>query len=71
MIFFSLPIQQSSSASQQDTPFVLAFSVVMLNTDVHNPANKHKMTKEEFVRNNRGIDGDGDLPREMLEAVSK
>lgn len=48
---------------------MLAFSVVMLNTDVHNPANKHKMTKEEFVRNNRGIDGDGDLPREMLEAV--
>jgi hypothetical protein len=37
---------------------------------MHNPANKHKMTKEGFVRNNRGIDGDGDLPREMLEGVS-
>lgn len=41
----------------------------MLNTDIHNPSNKRKMTKIDFVRNNRGIDGDGDLPRELLEEV--
>jgi brefeldin A-inhibited guanine nucleotide-exchange protein len=45
-----------------DTAFILAFSVIMLNTDVHNPAVKNKMTVEDFVRNNRGIDAGADLP---------
>ena len=35
-----------------DTAYVLAFSVIMLNTDAHNPQVKNKMTKEGFVRNN-------------------
>eukprot|EP00053_Salpingoeca_punica_P013274 m.119688 g.119688 ORF g.119688 m.119688 type:complete len:810 (+) comp16159_c0_seq2:100-2529(+) len=52
-----------------DTPFILAFSVVMLNTDAHNQANKHKMTKEQFIRNNRGIDNDNDLPQQYLEEI--
>ena len=50
-----------------DTAYVLAFSVIMLNTDAHNPQVKNKMTKEGFVRNNRGIDDGQDLPSEVLE----
>ena len=40
-----------------DVAFVLAFSVIMLQTDLHNPAIKEekKMTKDGFRRNNRGI----------------
>ena len=34
----------------------------MLNSDLHNAANKRKMRSEEFVRNNRGLDGGADLP---------
>lgn len=52
-----------------DTPFILAFSLVMLNTDSHNPANKNKMTKEQFVRNNSGIDAGDNLPQDFLEEV--
>lgn len=37
-----------------DTAFILAFSLIMLNTDLHNPNIKNKMTKEQFLRNNRG-----------------
>ena len=46
---------------------MLAFSVIMLNTDAHNPQVKNKMTKEGFLRNNRGIDDGADLPKEHLE----
>lgn len=52
-----------------DTAYVLAFSVIMLNTDAHNPQVKNKMTKEGFIRNNRGIDDGQDLPKETLEEL--
>ena len=46
-------------------------SIVMLNTDAHNPAMKQhkKMTKQQFVGNNRGIDGGRDVPTEVLEGI--
>jgi len=52
-----------------DCAFVLSFSLIMLQTDLHNPGIKNKMTKEEFVRNNRGINDNNDLPREYLEKL--
>lgn len=55
--------------SHSDTAYVLAFSIVMLNTDLHNRAVKRKMTLDDFVRNNRGIDQGKDLPRELLKLV--
>jgi len=52
-----------------DAAFILSFSTIMLNTDLHNPQIPHnkRMTKEEFLRNNRGINDGQDLPREYLE----
>jgi hypothetical protein len=43
----------------------------MLNTDLHNPAIKEerRMTKDGFVRNNRGISDGQDLPQEMLTDI--
>jgi brefeldin A-inhibited guanine nucleotide-exchange protein len=54
-----------------DTAFVLAYSIIMLNTDAHNPniPPEKKMTKEGFIRNNRGVVNGGDFPREFLERV--
>ena len=40
-----------------------------LNTDAHNPQVKKKMTKREFVSNNRGIADGKDLPASFLEAL--
>ena len=39
----------------------------MLNTDLHNPSVKNRMTKHDFVRNNRGINGGSDVPLKTLE----
>ncbi|GJD07126.1 Brefeldin A-inhibited guanine nucleotide-exchange protein 2 [Galdieria sulphuraria] len=49
-----------------DTAYVLAYAVIMLNTDAHHPQVKHKMSKEEFIKNNRGINDGEDLPEEFL-----
>lgn len=58
-----------TSFSRADTAYVLAYSVIMLNTDAHNSMVKDKMTKADFIRNNRGIDDGKDLPEEHLGAL--
>ncbi|KNC84586.1 hypothetical protein SARC_03205 [Sphaeroforma arctica JP610] len=52
-----------------DTAYVLAFSIIMLTTDLHSGQIKNKMTKEEFIRNNRGINDNKDLPLEFVSGV--
>jgi brefeldin A-inhibited guanine nucleotide-exchange protein len=41
----------------------------MLNTDAHNPQVKKRMTKADFVKNNRGINDGNDLPEEFLSSI--
>lgn len=52
-----------------DTAYVLAYSVIMLNTDAHNPMVKNKMSKADFIRNNRGIDDGKDLPEDYMGSL--
>ena len=54
-----------------DTAFILAFSVIMLQTDLHNPSVREdrKMTRDGFVKNNRGINAGNDLPSDFLGAI--
>ncbi|KAM0907098.1 hypothetical protein ACQ4PT_016350 [Festuca glaucescens] len=53
----------------RDAALVLSYSVIMLNTDQHNVRVKKKMTEEDFIRNNRRINGGTDLPREFLSEL--
>jgi len=54
-----------------DAVFRMAFSTIMLNTDLHNPGMKEdkRMTLEDFIKNNRGLNDDSDFPREFLEKL--
>ncbi|KAH7376739.1 transport protein sec71 [Plectosphaerella cucumerina] len=52
-----------------DTAYVLAYSVVMLNTDLHSSKIARRMTREDFIKNNRGINDNADLPDEYLVAI--
>ncbi|GAA5895282.1 PH and SEC7 domain-containing protein [Sporobolomyces salmoneus] len=54
---------KSSKSEVSDIPYVLAFSMVMLNTDAFNPNAKTKMSKADYVKNTR-IDG---VAAELLE----
>ena len=64
-------VQNPTVFPTADVAFILAFSVIMLQTDLHNPSIKEerRMTKEGFVRNNRGICDGGDLPEEFLTSI--
>lgn len=63
--------QNESVFPSPDTAFILGFSVIMLNTDLHNPSIKpeRRMTVESFIRNNKGIANGGDLPEEFLTGI--
>lgn len=49
-----------------DTCYVLSFSVIMLNTGLHNPNVRDRPPFERFVSMNRGINNGSDLPEEQL-----
>jgi len=62
--------------SHQDTVYLLAFAVIMLNTDLHkadagkNSSRKRKkMTKLEFMNNLRGVDSASDLNKDYLSNI--
>ncbi|EJT78155.1 transporter SEC7 [Gaeumannomyces tritici R3-111a-1] len=52
-----------------DTAYVLAYSVILLNTDLHSSKIARHMTKEDFIKNNRGINDNADLPDEYLLSI--
>ncbi|XP_044137334.1 IQ motif and SEC7 domain-containing protein 3 isoform X2 [Bufo gargarizans] len=54
-----------------DTIFILAFAVILLNTDMYSPSIKpdRKMMLEDFIRNLRGVDDGADIPREMVVGI--
>eukprot|EP00002_Diphylleia_rotans_P016528 TRINITY_DN3218_c0_g1_i3.p1 TRINITY_DN3218_c0_g1~~TRINITY_DN3218_c0_g1_i3.p1 ORF type:complete len:990 (+),score=197.12 TRINITY_DN3218_c0_g1_i3:89-3058(+) len=52
-----------------DTAYVLAYSIIMLNTDAHSPMVKNKMSKADFVRNSSHLHDDEVLRQEFLEDI--
>ncbi|RZF33276.1 hypothetical protein LSTR_LSTR007621 [Laodelphax striatellus] len=54
-----------------DTVFVLAFAIIMLNTDLHTPNLKpeRRMKIEDFIKNLRGVDDCCDVDRDMLIGI--
>lgn len=51
--------------------FVLAFAIIMLNTDLHTPNLKpeRRMRVEDFIKNLRGIDDCHDIEKDMLAGI--
>lgn len=49
--------------------YLLAYSVILLNTDAHNPQIKKRMTKPDFIRNTRGINNGESLPDAFLSLI--
>ncbi|ORY59762.1 uncharacterized protein BCR38DRAFT_488781 [Pseudomassariella vexata] len=52
-----------------DTAYVLSYSVILLNTDLHSSNIVRRMTKEDFIKNNRGINDNANLPDDYLVAI--
>ncbi|KAF9921251.1 Brefeldin A-inhibited guanine nucleotide-exchange protein 2 [Linnemannia zychae] len=49
--------------------YILAFSVIMLNTDQHSDNVKRRMDVKDFIKNNRGINDNANLPDEYLTEI--
>ncbi|XP_037094726.1 IQ motif and SEC7 domain-containing protein 1-like [Pollicipes pollicipes] len=60
-----------ASLKTPDTVFVLAFAIIMLNTDLFTPNIKpeRKMKLEDFIKNLRGIDDGADVDPQLLAGV--
>lgn len=63
------PALTSTLFTSADTVYVLAFSVIMLTTDLHSPQVKNKMSKEQYIKLNRGISDSKDLPEDFLSQI--
>ncbi|KAK5691286.1 guanine nucleotide exchange protein for ADP-robosylation factor, partial [Elasticomyces elasticus] len=62
--------QNPNAFANADTAYVLSYSVILLNTDQHSSKMKGpRMTKEDFIKNNRGINDNQDLPPEYLGSI--
>lgn len=61
--------QNPTIFAKADTAYVLAYSIIMLNTDLHSSQIKKKMTLEEFIENNAGIDNGKDLPAAYMTGL--
>src|SRR6056297_1688355 len=68
--FFETTRNENQYATE-DTVYILSFSIMLLNTDLHNRnlPRKEKMRLEDFIRNNRGINAGRDLPPELLSTL--
>ncbi|KAL7031591.1 hypothetical protein ACKWTF_007068 [Chironomus riparius] len=60
-----------SKLRSPDTIFVLAFAIIMLNTDLHTPNLKadRRMKCEDFIKNLRGIDDCMDIDKNLLIGI--
>ena len=61
--------QNPNIFDERDTCFILSFSIIMLNTALHNPNAKMKISAEQFIKQNKGINSGKDLAPDMLEAI--
>ncbi|VDP86335.1 unnamed protein product [Echinostoma caproni] len=55
-----------------DSAFTLAYAILMLNTDQHNPNSKKQnapMTASDFKKNLSGMNGTGDFDPKLLDAI--
>ena len=54
---------------QAQHPWYLLYAAQIQHVLTLTQSNRKKMTKDQFIRNNRGIDNGDDLPANLLEQI--
>ncbi|KAI8838851.1 hypothetical protein BJ741DRAFT_562615 [Chytriomyces cf. hyalinus JEL632] len=67
--FHAMEDTHDTHIADQSSGFVLAFSIILLNTDQHNPQVRRRMTREDFQKNNRGCNNGKDFDPEYLGQI--
>ncbi|KAF8938900.1 hypothetical protein BGZ47_008376 [Haplosporangium gracile] len=52
-----------------DVVYTIAFSLMLLHTDAHNKNVRYKMSKDQYVRQAKSIDGVNTIPADILEVL--
>ncbi|KAI0646905.1 Sec7-domain-containing protein [Trametes meyenii] len=60
---------EPEEVKSQDAVYVLAYSIIMLNTDQHNPQVRKRMTLEDYMRNLKGVNEGSDFSPEYLRDI--
>ncbi|GEM12705.1 sec7 domain-containing protein [Rhodotorula toruloides] len=60
---------QPPEIKSQDATYVLAYSVIMLNTDLHSPQVRKRMDLEAYSRNLRGVNDSENFDPEYLRSI--
>ncbi|TFK25038.1 Sec7 domain-containing protein [Coprinopsis marcescibilis] len=70
-VFSSIYFSDSGTeeVKSEDACYVLAYSVIMLNTDLHNPQVRKRMSIEEYQRNLRGVNDGSDFSSGYLHGI--
>ncbi|RUS18465.1 hypothetical protein BC937DRAFT_88745 [Endogone sp. FLAS-F59071] len=58
-----------SDIASQDATFMLSYSVIMLNTDLHNPQVRGRMTPQDYMKNLRGVNESQNFNPDYLQAI--
>ncbi|KAJ7470334.1 hypothetical protein FB451DRAFT_1339866 [Mycena latifolia] len=61
--------QISQEIQNEDAVYVLAYSVILLNTDLHNPQVRKRMSFEDYQKNLRGVNNNTDFSPEFLQNI--
>ncbi|EIW85385.1 Sec7-domain-containing protein [Coniophora puteana RWD-64-598 SS2] len=60
---------EPAEVKSEDAIYVLAYSVILLNTDLHNPQIRKRMTIEDYTRNLRGVNDNSNFSPEFLQSI--
>ena len=55
--------------ANSDAAYTMAFSTIMLNTDAHSIGVRDKMTFQQFINNNKGMNNNGDFEQSFLKSI--
>lgn len=65
----STSVETEVVSPDKDSVFILSYSIIMLNTDLHNPQVKKQMALDEYRRNLRGVYNGQDFPEWYLSKI--
>ncbi|RUS35496.1 hypothetical protein BC938DRAFT_482565 [Jimgerdemannia flammicorona] len=60
---------QPADIASQDATFMLSYSVIMLNTDLHNPQVRRRMSPQDYMKNLRGVNEGQNFNADYLQAI--
>ena len=60
---------EGGEIKSSDAGYVLSYSIIMLNTDLHSPQVRKRMTVEDYSRNLKGVNDKADFAPDYIVSI--